>query len=457
MAKSLKCGQCGVLLRSVAEAQAHNDATGHTAFEETLELVKIMTCLVCGKPCRTDAEKDLHTKYTGHQEFVDKTNDTSVINTEQEMRAARKALREENAESDLLSSTKKKGSSSSKAADANAPDEETGSKLEANDKMEVEELEEPSVDTSILETLVEMGFSRNRAVRALHFSKATSADEAIAWIGDHESDEDLDDPLLLPKAKVLSTAETKQKAEELVRRAREKREKEEKEAERKREIERIRTGKEMQKIRAQEDDQALKKMVEQRAREKAEAAKAKEEIRLRLEEDRRERRRRLGLPEELTEEEKAAEAEKKRKEAEEIAAKKAAFISHVKPVTAISKMRDSLVAMKKGSIGNNQTANISSTAFGLACTTLMKYLDNIVRNPDDEKFRGIPLNGKAFSQRVACVEGSLEFLQTCGFKLEGEGEMATLRIAKEEINPELIRHAGSALQEALSNPFFGIL
>lgn len=36
-----------------------------------------------------------------------------------------------------------------------------------------------------------------------------------------------------------------------------------------------------------------------------------------MEEDRRERRRKLGLPEELTEEEKAKEAEKARKKAEQ--------------------------------------------------------------------------------------------------------------------------------------------
>lgn len=40
-------------------------------------------------------------------------------------------------------------------------------------------------------------------------------------------------------------------------------------------------------------------------------------LRAKLEEDRRERRRKLGLPEELTEEEKAKEAEKARKKAEE--------------------------------------------------------------------------------------------------------------------------------------------
>jgi hypothetical protein len=49
-----------------------------------------------------------------------------------------------------------------------------------------------------------------------------------------------------------------------------------------------------------------------------------------LEEDRKERRRKLGLPEELTEEEKAREAEKARKKAEEEVTKRHVY---VKPIT----------------------------------------------------------------------------------------------------------------------------
>lgn len=57
-----------------------------------------------------------------------------------------------------------------------------------------------------------------------------------------------------------------------------------------------------------------------------------EALRARLEEDRRERRRRLGLPEELTEEEKAREAERARKKAEQETAKRQVF-GHVKPIS----------------------------------------------------------------------------------------------------------------------------
>lgn len=55
-----------------------------------------------------------------------------------------------------------------------------------------------------------------------------------------------------------------------------------------------------------------------------------EALRAKLEEDRRERRRKLGLPEELTEEEKAREAEKARKKAEEEVQRRHVY---VKPIS----------------------------------------------------------------------------------------------------------------------------
>lgn len=55
----------------------------------------------------------------------------------------------------------------------------------------------------------------------------------------------------------------------------------------------------------------MKRRLEERKRDKAEEAAARAKIKATLEEDRKERRRKLGLPEELTEEEKA-ELEEKR-------------------------------------------------------------------------------------------------------------------------------------------------
>ena len=74
-ALSLKCGVCGTLLKSVAEAQLHSETTGHAPqFEESTEALLNLTCTDCGKPCRSQTEADLHTKRTGHSNFVDKVH-----------------------------------------------------------------------------------------------------------------------------------------------------------------------------------------------------------------------------------------------------------------------------------------------------------------------------------------------------------------------------------------------
>jgi hypothetical protein len=66
---SLKCTQCNTLLASVKEAQAHNEITGHTSFEETTEVLRLWRCLGCGKLARSDADKTLHTRFTQHAEW----------------------------------------------------------------------------------------------------------------------------------------------------------------------------------------------------------------------------------------------------------------------------------------------------------------------------------------------------------------------------------------------------
>jgi DNA-directed RNA polymerase subunit RPC12/RpoP len=50
---SLKCGDCGALLRSVEEAQEHAELTSHDKFSESTEAVLNLVCSTCGKPCRS--------------------------------------------------------------------------------------------------------------------------------------------------------------------------------------------------------------------------------------------------------------------------------------------------------------------------------------------------------------------------------------------------------------------
>lgn len=50
--------------------------------------------------------------------------------------------------------------------------------------------------------------------------------------------------------------------------------------------------------------------------------------------------------------------------------------------------------------------------------TLNKYLRNIVSNPVEEKFRKIRLSNKVFQDKVAGMEGAMEFLEAAGFVKE---------------------------------------
>lgn len=161
-------------------------------------------------------------------------------------------------------------------------------------------------------------------------------------------------------------------------------------------------------------------------------------------EDRKERRRKLGLPEELTEEEKQAEAAKAAEKAKSMTTKMGVAVKPVTggllappPVgggrltsmchestlsysshslcgevllspTAVEKLRGLLVDMKKKD-GEDKAK--------LAWQTLLKYLGNVARAPDEDKFRTIKLSNEAFQKRVGSAHGGVEFLEGCGFQV----------------------------------------
>ena len=52
--------------------------------------------------------------------------------------------------------------------------------------------------------------------------------------------------------------------------------------------------------------------------------------------------------------------------------------------------------------------------------TLCRYLDNIIQNPDEPKYRRIRVANTAFQQRVAGCEGSRELLAAAGYESRTE-------------------------------------
>lgn len=303
----------------------------------------------------------------------------------------------------------------------------------------VEKGVEPEVDPQHVQQLVDMGFSRNKAVRSLHFSGGGGVESALEWISSHEQDpENSDEPLLVDVSKPKLTAEeARAKAEELVQKAKAKREAEEREMEKIREAERIRSGKEMAAIARKEEEQRLKRMAEERLREKEEEARAREKVKKKLEQDRMERRAALGLPPELTEEEK--EEERRRQEEK----KNTGSALPVKPVEKIQKMRQLMVDLKKN------PDERKTTAF----QTLQKIIGNIVAMPENPKYRTIKLDNAAIQDRIGRFCEALEFLRTAGFE-DSDGMMTLSQDATCSVT---LTAALEILDSALNNPFFGAL
>lgn len=103
------------------------------------------------------------------------------------------------------------------------------------------------------------------------------------------------------------------------------------------------------------------------------------------------------------------------------------------------------------------TCNQNKAQISLGVETLSKYLTNIIENPTEEKYQKIRLSNKVFQERIAGLEGAMEFLKACGFEQQklphGDGEEDFLVFQKDKLGDlETLRMLKDALQtcEAVS-------
>ncbi|KAI3858270.1 hypothetical protein MKW98_021690, partial [Papaver atlanticum] len=203
--------------------------------------------------------------------------------------------------------------------------------------------------------------------------------------------------------------------------------------------ERIRAGKELLEAKRIEEDNERKRIIALRKAEKEEEKRAREKIRQKVEEDKAERRRKLGLPPE--------DPTVSRPAAVPVVEEKKTFL-HIKPVTKVEKMREWLRALKQ----NHKDDDVKVKR---AFQTLLTYVGNVAKNPDEEKFRKIRLTNQSFQDRVGSMRGGVEFLEVLGFeKIEG-GEFMFL--PRDKVDMVVLNSAGSELNSAIINPFFGVL
>ncbi|CAB4289090.1 unnamed protein product [Prunus armeniaca] len=90
-----------------------------------------------------------------------------------------------------------------------------------------------------------------------------------------------------------------------------------------------------------------------------------------------------------------------------------------------------------------------------AFQTLLIYVGNVARNPNEEKFRKIRLSNPLFLDRVGSLIGGIEFLELCGFETTEGGDF--LYLPHNKVDMATLNSAASELKSALTNPFFGLL
>nr|XP_058924317.1 UBX domain-containing protein 1 isoform X4 [Kogia breviceps] len=180
-------------------------------------------------------------------------------------------------------------------------------------------------ELTALESLIEMGFPRGRAEKALALTGNQGIEAAMDWLMEHEDDPDVDEPLANPlghtlgreptpteqggpegpgsgvgEGKPILTEEerqeqTKRMLELVAQKQREREEREEREA-LERERQRRRQGQELSAARQRLQEDEMRRAAEERRREKAEELAARQRVREKIERDKAERAKKVRLP-----------------------------------------------------------------------------------------------------------------------------------------------------------------
>ncbi|KAI4354345.1 hypothetical protein L6164_003215 [Bauhinia variegata] len=288
-----------------------------------------------------------------------------------------------------------------------------------------------------------MGFPQARAMRALYYSGNSSLDDALNWIVEHENDADIDElPLVdvdieIESSEPFPVSEEIKRAEQLRDENRKRKEEEEKKLQREREKERIQAGKNLLEAKRIAEQNERKRNLALRKAEKEQEKRAREKVRQKLEQDKLNRRSMLGgNPQESH----AAVNSSAIRVQEE---------RNSKPVYKVAKtdhLSNCLRSLKRNHKGEDARVR-------RAFQTLLIYVGNVVKNPNEEKYRKIRLSNPVFQDRVGSLKGGVEFLELCGFERVGE----FLCLPHEKVDTEVLKSAGSALNTAITNPFFGLL
>ncbi|KAM3138400.1 hypothetical protein pb186bvf_009486 [Paramecium bursaria] len=239
--------------------------------------------------------------------------------------------------------------------------------------------------------LISLGHSKNASEKSLIMTGNKGVELATKWIDEHKADQDFEEELLIiqQEGKKMSPEEAQMKARELQQKLREKRRKEEEQNAIEQERNRIQSGKQM--TQARRDLEDLKK--------KQEA----DHLRRQREQDERDR---LAMLEQL----------RRDKEARFGHAPQQAQVQkqQEKPKTPIEQFELGIKQIRMA----QPPDLVPDKAFN-SMNLISKILENIIKNPQEQKFRKISLTGKPFLEKIDGTFGAKNALDALGFVEDG--------------------------------------
>jgi len=243
------------------------------------------------------------------------------------------------------------------------------------------------IKPEVAQQLQDMGFSKNVAEKACLFTNS-NIEQAVEWISQHQEDPDFEEEAKIevsadqkPKAQ-MSKEEAAIKAKELQQKMRKIHEEKQKELDREHERLRIQNAKEMAKAREAEKERQARLFVEQKKKREKEEAEHRRQVLEQLERDKAERMGKKYIPPE--------QKQKVYTKEENIQY----YIKTMKTVYNPFRSGDTLKNCLK---------------------TLKIILSNIMKNPNEDKFKHIKLSNPNVHERIGKISIALKLLEELGF------------------------------------------
>ena len=315
----------------------------------------------------------------------------------------------------IMSEEQKQDPQQQKEQPQNATNEENAQPQEQQPKTVQKKITD-LINVEVAKQLQEMGFSKNVSEKACLFTQS-NIEQAVEWISQHSNDPDFEEEAIIevseekPKPQ-MSKEEAAIKAKELQERMRKIHEEKQKELDREHEKMRIQNTKEMLKAKQAEEERQARLFVELKKKREKEDAEARRQVLEQIERDKMERLGKKYVPPEKQEQKVYTKEENIQY-----------FIKTLKTLYNPFRAGDTLKNCLK---------------------TIKIILNNILKNPNEDKFKSIKLSNPNVYERVGKINIALKMLEELGFVKEDE----VMKV--KEVNTDLFNKTIEYLEAELS-------